>query len=69
MVASSAARLVTNFESEQPSSYYAELYKRDQLDGGHVIMLGAGADSRQGTAPTECSQLHVQPTFTAIPAL
>ena len=45
---SSPQQLVTNFESEQPSSYYAELYKRDNLQGGHVIMLGADADSRQG---------------------
>lgn len=32
--------LVENFVSEQPSSYYAELFKRDGLKGGHVIMLG-----------------------------
>lgn len=32
--------LRTNFESEKPSSYYAELYAADNLPGGHVIMLG-----------------------------
>jgi phosphoribosylformimino-5-aminoimidazole carboxamide ribotide isomerase len=32
----------TNFVSEHPSTWYAELYKRDQLTGGHVIMLGPG---------------------------
>lgn len=33
---------VTNFEATQPSSAFAELYKRDGLPGGHVIMLGPG---------------------------
>ncbi len=32
----------TNFVSERPASWYAELYKRDGLKGGHVIMLGPG---------------------------
>ena len=32
----------TNFISDRPSSWYAELYKRDRLAGGHVIMLGPG---------------------------
>ena len=31
-----------NFISDRPASYYAELYKRDALTGGHVIMLGPG---------------------------
>lgn len=34
--------LRTNFVSERPSRWYAELYKHDQLTGGHVIMLGPG---------------------------
>lgn len=34
--------LTTNFESGHDSAFYAELYRRDQLDGGHIIMLGAG---------------------------
>lgn len=34
--------LRTNFESDLPPRYYAELYRRDGLTGGHVIMLGAG---------------------------
>lgn len=34
--------LRTNFTSEKPASWFAELYKRDNLTGGHVIMLGAG---------------------------
>lgn len=32
----------TNFVSEKPSSWYAELYKKDKLTGGHIIRLGAG---------------------------
>jgi phosphoribosylformimino-5-aminoimidazole carboxamide ribotide isomerase len=30
----------TNFTAEKPSDYYAQLYKKDNLTGGHVIMLG-----------------------------
>jgi len=36
------AELRTNFVSERSSVYYAELYRRDGLAGGHVIMLGPG---------------------------
>lgn len=34
--------LQTNFASSHPSAYYAEMYKRDGLTGGHIIMLGPG---------------------------
>jgi phosphoribosylformimino-5-aminoimidazole carboxamide ribotide isomerase len=34
------AQLRTNFVSERPAAWYAELYQRDGLKGGHVIMLG-----------------------------
>jgi phosphoribosylformimino-5-aminoimidazole carboxamide ribotide isomerase len=30
----------TNFESNYPPSYYAKMYKEDNLRGGHVIKLG-----------------------------
>jgi len=45
-------RLATNFTSDHPPSYYAELYKRDGLTGGHVIMLGPGNEeaARQALA-------------------
>jgi len=33
---------VTNFETDSPSSFFAELYRKDGLNGGHVIMLGPG---------------------------
>ena len=34
--------LKTNFESDRSPAYFAELYKKDCLTGGHVIMLGKG---------------------------
>jgi phosphoribosylformimino-5-aminoimidazole carboxamide ribotide isomerase len=34
-------RLRTNFVSERSSAWYAQLYKKDNLTGGHLIMLGA----------------------------
>ncbi len=39
------ADLRTNFVSERPGSWFAELYKRDKLFGGHIIMLGPGNDA------------------------
>jgi len=37
-----AAELRTNFVSERSAAWYAELYKRDGLKGGHMILLGPG---------------------------
>jgi len=34
-----------NFVSERPASWYAELYRKDGLTGGHVIMLGGGNET------------------------
>ncbi len=45
-----AAELTTNFSSEQPSSYYAKMYKEDGLTGGHVIMLGPGNEEAAAEA-------------------
>lgn len=42
--------LRTNFVSERPSSFYAELYRRDGLKGGHVIMLGTGNETAAQSA-------------------
>ncbi len=39
------ARLQTNFVSERPAAWYAELYRRDGLTGGHVIQLGPGNEA------------------------
>ncbi len=36
------AALRTNFVSARPARWFAELYRRDDLRGGHVIMLGPG---------------------------
>ena len=37
--------LQTNFTAEKPSSGFAELYRRDNLTGGHIIKLGPGNDA------------------------
>src|SRR5258706_5916857 len=39
------AGLRTNFVSEKSAAWFAELYQRDGLAGGHVIMLGAGNET------------------------
>ncbi|KAK4961096.1 Enzyme that catalyzes the fourth step in the histidine pathway [Elasticomyces elasticus] len=36
--------LKTNFTSEHPAAFYAELYRKHDLKGGHVIMLGPKND-------------------------
>jgi phosphoribosylformimino-5-aminoimidazole carboxamide ribotide isomerase len=38
-------RLQTNFTAEKPSSWFAELYRNDNLTGGHIIKLGPGNDA------------------------
>ncbi|KAI1796317.1 Phosphoribosylformimino-5-aminoimidazole carboxamide ribotide isomerase [Ganoderma leucocontextum] len=38
------SHLKTNFVASHPSSYFAELYRRHGLGGGHVIKLGPGND-------------------------
>jgi len=40
----------TNFVSERPAAWFAELYKRDALTGGHVIMLGVGNEAAARSA-------------------
>jgi phosphoribosylformimino-5-aminoimidazole carboxamide ribotide isomerase len=42
--------LRTNFVSEKLAAWFAELYKRDELFSGHVIMLGAGNESEARSA-------------------
>jgi phosphoribosylformimino-5-aminoimidazole carboxamide ribotide isomerase len=36
---------VTNFETDRPASYFADIYRSDNLYGGHVIMLGPGNEA------------------------
>jgi phosphoribosylformimino-5-aminoimidazole carboxamide ribotide isomerase len=40
----------TNFVSDRPAAWFAGLYKRDGLAGGHVIMLGPGNDAEARAA-------------------
>lgn len=47
---SSSSGLRTNFVSDRPAAWYAELYKRDGLRGGHVIMLGPGNEAEARSA-------------------
>jgi phosphoribosylformimino-5-aminoimidazole carboxamide ribotide isomerase len=41
----SGAGLRTNFVSEKSAAWFAELYRRDELKGGHVIQLGSGNEA------------------------
>ena len=45
-----ATGLRTNFVSDRPAAWFAELYKRDGLKGGHVIMLGPGNEAEARAA-------------------
>jgi phosphoribosylformimino-5-aminoimidazole carboxamide ribotide isomerase len=40
----------TNFVSEKSAAWFAELYRRDGLRGGHVIQLGAGNETEARAA-------------------
>jgi phosphoribosylformimino-5-aminoimidazole carboxamide ribotide isomerase len=42
--------LRTNFVSDHPAAWFAELYRRDGLTGGHVIMLGPGNETEAHAA-------------------
>jgi len=46
----SGGRLLTNFVSNKNAAWYADLYKRDGLRGGHIIMLGQGNDAEARAA-------------------
>lgn len=39
-----ASGLETNFESDQSAGYFADLYRKDSLKGGHIIKLGPNND-------------------------
>jgi phosphoribosylformimino-5-aminoimidazole carboxamide ribotide isomerase len=41
-LATDSGKLKTNFVSTHSAAWYAELYKNDGLQGGHLIMLGPG---------------------------
>lgn len=40
----------TNFVSEKSAAWFAELYRRDGLTGGHVIQLGSGNEAEARAA-------------------
>jgi phosphoribosylformimino-5-aminoimidazole carboxamide ribotide isomerase len=40
----------TNFVSDRPAAWYAELYKQDGLHGGHVVQLGPGNETEARAA-------------------
>jgi phosphoribosylformimino-5-aminoimidazole carboxamide ribotide isomerase len=42
--------LRTNFVSDRPASWFADLYQRDGLKGGHVIQLGPGCETEARAA-------------------
>src|SRR5690606_35834530 len=44
--------VIENFVSELDPSYYATMYKQDQLRGGHIIMLGKGNEAAAEQALT-----------------
>ncbi len=46
----SAAGARTNFVSEKSAAWFAELYRRDGLRGGHVIQLGSGNEAEARAA-------------------
>ena len=48
----SPEKLQTNFVAENPAAFFAEMYRRDNLTGGHIIKLGPGNDeaARQALA-------------------
>jgi len=40
----------TNFSATRPASWFAELYRKDNLTGGHIIQLGPGNEKAAGEA-------------------
>jgi phosphoribosylformimino-5-aminoimidazole carboxamide ribotide isomerase len=44
------AGLLTNFASDRPAAYFADMYQRDGLVGGHVIKLGPGNETAAESA-------------------
>ncbi len=47
---SESSGLKTNFVSDKSSGWFAELYAKNQLEGGHVIKLGPGNDEAAASA-------------------
>lgn len=49
-LSSDSRQIKTNFVAQHSAAWYAELYKKDNLPGGHVIMLGPGNESEARAA-------------------
>lgn len=47
--------LQTNFTADKPPEWFANLYKQDNLTGGHIIKLGSGNDAAAEAALSEWS--------------
>jgi phosphoribosylformimino-5-aminoimidazole carboxamide ribotide isomerase len=47
------ADLKTNYVSNLPAGHFAKLYKENELEGAHVIMLGAGNEEAAKEALAE----------------
>lgn len=47
---SDPAAVRTNFVSDKDAAWFAELYRRDGLSGGHVILLGPGNEAEARAA-------------------
>lgn len=45
-----SSRIKTNFVAAHSAAWYADLYKKDDLRGGHVIMLGPGNEAEARAA-------------------
>lgn len=52
-IAAQTGSLRTNFVSDRSAAWYAKLYKRDGLKGGHVVMLGPGNEEQARAALLE----------------
>src|SRR5690242_4292253 len=57
---SEPGKLRTNFVTDRSAAWYAQLYKRDGLKGGHVILLGPGnEDQARGALQAYPGGLHL----------
>lgn len=55
-----AMDVTENYVASEPAAYFAKMFKRDNLEGGHVIMLGQGNDAEAITClQTFPNGLHV----------
>jgi len=46
-LSSNSKELVENFVADKPASYFAKLYKKDSLTGGHIILLDDSKETKK----------------------